>query len=262
MALGSYQSENLYLIKKALDYTQVGLTVTDPSLPDNPLIYINKGFLDMTGYKESEVLGRNCRFLQGDEAQEPVLNQIRSAIENKDSITVQLKNFKKSGQMFWNELSVAPLWIDEQGGKRLYFVGLQKDVTKEKEQQELLEQSIDEVLNISVPIVPVKDGVSVLPIIGTLTEPRFEKIISTVSTYISQSKDDYFIVDLSGLLKVDSFVADAIFKLNDLILMTGTELIVTGIKPNLAMKMGELRTDFRDLNTFMNVKSALKKLQI
>ena len=57
-------------------------------------------------------------------------------------------------------------------------------------------------------------------------------------------------------------MADAIFKLNDLILMTGTELIVTGIKPNLAMKMGEMREDFRELNTYMNVKSALKKLQI
>ncbi|MGY5190534.1 UNVERIFIED_CONTAM: biphenyl 2,3-dioxygenase, partial [Bacillus amyloliquefaciens DSM 7 = ATCC 23350] len=65
-----------------------------------------------------------------------------------------------------------------------------------------------------------------------------------------------------GLLEVDSFVADAIFKLNDLILMTGTELIVTGIKPNLAMKMGEMREDFRELNTYMNVKSALKKLHI
>ncbi|MCY7729101.1 biphenyl 2,3-dioxygenase, partial [Bacillus safensis] len=62
--------------------------------------------------------------------------------------------------------------------------------------------------------------------------------------------------------EVDSFVADAIFKLNDLILMTGTELIVTGIKPNLAMKMGEMREDFRELNTYMNVKSALKKLNI
>lgn len=57
MALESYKSENLHLIKEALDYTQVGLTVTDPSLPDNPLIYVNKGFLDMTGYQETEVLG-------------------------------------------------------------------------------------------------------------------------------------------------------------------------------------------------------------
>ncbi|PRR90468.1 MULTISPECIES: PAS domain-containing protein [unclassified Bacillus (in: firmicutes)] len=262
MALESYKSENLHLIKEALDYTQVGLTVTDPSLPDNPLIYVNKGFLDMTGYQEPEVLGKNCRFLQGNETEQIALQQIRTAIENKEAVTVQLKNYKKSGQMFWNELSVAPLWIDENEGKRLYFVGLQKDVTKEKEQQELLEQSIDEVLNISVPIVPVKDGISVLPIIGTLTAPRFHKIITTVSTYISQSKDDYFIVDLSGLLEVDSFVADAIFKLNDLILMTGTELIVTGIKPNLAMKMGEMKEDFRELNTYMNVKSALKKLHI
>jgi anti-anti-sigma regulatory factor len=131
------------------------------------------------------------------------------------------------------------------------------DINRQKQ----LAEFTDEMYKLSTPIVPVRDGLSILPIIGTLTEVRFENLISTVSTYITDAKDDYFIIDLSGLVEVDSFVADAIFKLNNLINLTGTELIVTGIKPNLAMAMAQLHVEFKSLKTYMNVKSALKQIK-
>lgn len=255
MTLESDTTKNLKLIKQALDYAEVGVTVTNPSLEDNPIIYVNKGFLKLTGYSEEEVIGRNCRFLQGEGSDEGSVRKIREAIENQDSVSIQLLNYRKDGTDFWNKLTIEPLWLEEEN--KLYFVGLQKDVTEDVDRQKLT----DEMYQLSTPIVPVRDGVSILPIIGTMNERRFEKLISTVSTYITDTKDDHFIIDLSGLLVVDSFVADAIFKLNDLINLTGTELIITGIKPNLAMAMAQLRADFKSLKTDMTVKSALKKIE-
>ncbi|MED1740665.1 PAS domain-containing protein [Bacillus swezeyi] len=251
----------LNLLKKAVDHMKMGLTITDPSLPDHPIIFVNKGFLQLTGYSEEEAVGRNCRFLQGNDSNRSELEKVRRAIKKEESAAVQLKNYKKDGTMFWNEVVIEPLRFTEGGKEKLYFIGFQKDVTSEREQQKQLSNSLDEVLAISTPIVPVKDGISILPVIGTLTEQRFQNMLEKVSTYIMHSKDDYFIIDLSGLLGIDTFVADAIFKLHDLISLTGTEFLVTGIQTDLAMKMAELRVDFDGLKTYMNVKAALEHIQ-
>jgi PAS domain S-box-containing protein len=259
MNLESDTPINLKLIKRALDYAEVGVTVTDPTLDDNPIIYVNKGFLKLTGYSEKEVVGKNCRILQGEGTDNESVKKIRDGIKNQKSVAVKLVNYRKDGTEFWNELTIEPLWMEEE--EKLYFVGLQKDITEDINRQKMLADFTDEMYQLSTPIVPVRDGISILPIIGTLTEVRFEKLIATVSDYITNSKDDYFIIDLSGLLVVDSFVADAIFKLNNLINLTGTELIVTGIKPNLAMAMAQLHVDFKSLKTYMTVKSALKEIE-
>ncbi|MGG3571768.1 PAS domain-containing protein [Bacillus gobiensis] len=259
MNLESDTPKNHKLINKALDYAEVGVTITDPTLEDNPIVYVNNGFLKMTGYSEEELIGKNCRLLQGQGTDKESVRKIREAIDNRNSIKTQLLNYRKDGTEFWNELTIEPLWMEEEG--KLYFVGLQKDVTEDINRQKQLSEFTDEMYKLSTPIVPVRDGLSILPIIGTLTEVRFENLISTVSTYITDAKDDYFIIDLSGLVEVDSFVADAIFKLNNLINLTGTELIVTGIKPNLAMAMAQLHVEFKSLKTYMNVKSALKQIK-
>ena len=84
------------------------MTISDPSLPDNPLIYANNGFEELTGYSAEEVIGRNCRFLQGPDTDEKSTEIIREAIRNERACTVQILNYKKDGTPFWNRLSITP----------------------------------------------------------------------------------------------------------------------------------------------------------
>ncbi|MGG0509352.1 PAS domain-containing protein [Priestia megaterium] len=243
----------LQFIQKALDYTRAGLIITDPSLPDNPIIYANKGFLDLTGYDIEEILGTNCRFLQGKQTNLTTVKEMKQAIAARSSITVQILNYTKDNRPFWNELYIDPLWMED----KLYFVGVQKDITEKVKQGNLIVDYHEQMTQMSTPIVPVKDGVSILPIIGVLNEQRYDMLMEKVSTYIEESKDDYFIVDFSGLLEIDTYTVSCIYNLNRLISLTGTEVMITGITPLLARKMGDLYVTFNDLTTFTHVKNAL-----
>ncbi|TXF73757.1 blue-light photoreceptor [Bacillus subtilis] len=260
--MASFQSfgipEQLEIIKKALDHARVGVVITDPALEDNPIVYVNQGFVQITGYEAEEILGKNCRFLQGKHTNPAEVDNIRTALQNKEPVTVQIKNYKKDGTMFWNELNIDPMEIED----KTYFVGIQKDITEQKEYEKLLEDSLTEITALSTPIVPIRNGISALPLIGNLTEERFNSIVCTLTNILSTSKDDYLIIDLSGLAQVNEQTADQIFKLSHLLKLTGTELIITGIKPELAMKMNKLDANFSSLKTYSNVKDAVKVLPI
>ena len=100
-----------------------GVVVSDARLPDMPIIYINPMFEQMSGYTSSEVLGRNCRFLQGSEADQPGLVAIRQAIKNKTNGYAKLRNFRKDGSVFVNELFISP--VKDDAGTVTHFVGIQ-----------------------------------------------------------------------------------------------------------------------------------------
>lgn len=119
---------------QAIDRMGVGLAITNPNLPDNPLVYVNQGFEKITGYKREEVLNRNLRFLQGKETNKEHLAVIRKAIKEIGAATVTIKNYKKDGSTFWNQFVISPILDAE--GHLLYFIGLQFDVTREVEKQQ------------------------------------------------------------------------------------------------------------------------------
>jgi PAS domain S-box-containing protein len=99
-------------------------------------VYANRAFFDVSGYTPEEVLGKNCRFLQGTDRKQPMLKVLRSAILAEKPCRVTLRNYKKSGEMFWNELSVAPVFDDE--GNLQNFIAVQTDVTRERKTQQFL----------------------------------------------------------------------------------------------------------------------------
>jgi PAS domain S-box-containing protein len=113
----------------AMDAAPVAITISDTSQDDNPLIYVNDHFTELTGYTEEEVLGSNCRFLQGEETSPEPVARIRAAIDNKESVTVELRNYRKDGTECWNRFSIAPVRGDD--GKATNHAGPQQDVTKE-----------------------------------------------------------------------------------------------------------------------------------
>lgn len=134
-------SAQLELKDRALAATFEGITIADASLPDNPLIYANAGFERLTGYPVSEVLGRNCRFLQGPGTDPEAAAALRDAIREKRAVTVQLLNYRKDGAPFWNRLSITP--VLDGSGAVTHFIGVQSDVTTEKEAKDALQKAND-----------------------------------------------------------------------------------------------------------------------
>ncbi len=112
---------------RAVVAMDVSFTITDPALPDNPLVFVNPAFTRTTGYGFNEAVGRNCRFLQGPETDPADVNRIREALRDRRSITVTLLNYRADRTPFWNELSLSPVF---DGHSALtHYVGVQVDVT-------------------------------------------------------------------------------------------------------------------------------------
>lgn len=97
------------LFRMAMAASTDGLAIADASQPDMPLVWVNPAFERLTGYAADEVLGRNCRFLQADDTQQVGLALVRAAIEKRESCVVTLRNYRKDGSAFWNELSLSPI---------------------------------------------------------------------------------------------------------------------------------------------------------
>ncbi|MAT16028.1 MAG: hypothetical protein CMJ46_12250 [Planctomyces sp.] len=127
----------LRLKNLAMDSTGEGITIADAQLPDMPIIYANDAFFQLTGYSTAEVIGRNCRFLQGSGTNPATVQQIRDAIRNGRETTVEILNYRKDGTSFWNRLGITP--IRDEKNKVTHFVGVQFDITRRVEAEERLQ---------------------------------------------------------------------------------------------------------------------------
>ena len=116
-----------YVLTQILDACVNGITLSDPDLPDNPIVYANKVFEEMSGYSQDEIVGRNCRFLQGDDRAQEALPTIRRALANREGCVVTLRNYRKTGELFLNRLSIRPL-VDREGTV-IYYLGVQYDLS-------------------------------------------------------------------------------------------------------------------------------------
>ncbi|MGB5831859.1 MAG: PAS domain-containing protein [Thiohalocapsa sp.] len=126
------------VLAQILDSCVNGVTLSDPDLPDNPIVYANEVFVRMTGYAPDEIIGRNCRFLQADDRDQPAIDELCSAIAAKRPVEVTLRNYRKDGSLFHNRLSIRPLHDPE--GQVIYYLGVQYDVTEQVQAQEEIER--------------------------------------------------------------------------------------------------------------------------
>lgn len=125
------------LLQKAANASSEGITISTMSEPDRPLIFVNHGFERLTGYSRAEVLGKNCRFLQGEGTDPMAVQRLREAIAKGESCTVELLNYKKNGYPFWNRLSITP--IRDHRNIITHYVGIQSDITQLRETRAKLE---------------------------------------------------------------------------------------------------------------------------
>jgi PAS domain S-box-containing protein len=131
-------TENLRLAR-AVASASDGILITDPNQPDNPVIYTNPAFSRTTGYQLEEIIGRNCRFLQGSGTDINAIAQINSGIAEQREVKVTLLNYRQDGQPFWNELKISPVLSET--GELLNFIGIQTDITGRKQAEAALKES-------------------------------------------------------------------------------------------------------------------------
>ncbi|MFN3785608.1 MAG: PAS domain S-box protein [Thiothrix sp.] len=116
------------LLQALLDRAEHGITIAEREGSDTILLYVNHAFEQMTGYTADECLYKDCRFLQGDDHEQPAVSVIRRAIEEEKSVRVILRNYRKDGSLFWNDLTISPYFDEEEGV--MYYIGVQKDVSE------------------------------------------------------------------------------------------------------------------------------------
>lgn len=126
----------LLIQQSAIEAVGIGITISDPYASDNPVIYANPKFFELSGYSESEVIGKNCRYLQGVHTDAETLKCIRIALRNQQSFAGEILNYRKTGESFWNMLVIDPIFDEK--GTLLNYVGFQQDITDKKRAEEEL----------------------------------------------------------------------------------------------------------------------------
>src|SRR5918994_1560958 len=139
-SLSIHRQNETWLQEQTLAVSRSAIVITDPNEPGNPIVYANRTFERITGYGIEEVIGKNCRFLQGEDRDQPALEELRAAVREGRECQVLLRNYKKDGTFFWNELSISPVHDEE--GNLANFVGVVGDVTERKRAEEALQYQL------------------------------------------------------------------------------------------------------------------------
>ncbi|HCT07176.1 MULTISPECIES: PAS domain-containing protein [unclassified Pseudomonas] len=129
---------NAHLMQMVINASNDGIVVAEREGKDKPLIYVNPAFERMTGYDLDDILYQDCRFLQSGDRDQPALMAIREALDSGGSCREILRNYRKDGTHFWNELSISTVFNETD--KQTYFVGVQKDVTAQVRAQQRVAQ--------------------------------------------------------------------------------------------------------------------------
>lgn len=218
-----------HILVQALSATNSPVTITDNLKPDNPIIYCNDAFLRMSGYTKEQVLGNNCRFLQGEHTDKLSVRNIKKSVNDQIESKTTIRNYRKDGTMFWNDLSISPVYNDK--GVVTHFIGLQHDVTERIEQErvraealtlksekKLLEQEKDRLLllneakenfiavashQLRTPATAVKQYLGMLleDMMGELTESQKSTVLKA---YESNNHQLEIIDDLLRIAQIDA----------------------------------------------------------
>lgn len=116
------------VLSAILDECVNGVTLADPDMEDAPIVYANKAFERLTGYTQAEIIGHNCRFLQGQDREQSARFEIAEAMKKHEGVEVTLRNYKKDGTLFHNHLKVIPLF--DRKKRVIYYLGVQYDITQ------------------------------------------------------------------------------------------------------------------------------------
>lgn len=178
---------NIY--SQALDSANSGVIITDNTQPDNPIIYCNKAFEKITGYSHDEIIGHNCRFLQAQDRSQDERFFIKNCIEEEKECRVEIRNYRKNGNLFWNELYISP--VKNENGETTHFIGVQNDITdRKKAEHELREEksSIEKKI-----LDRTKELVESEAFLSSIVQTVRESLLVLDSNYVVISANNHFL---------------------------------------------------------------------
>ncbi|MBQ0741811.1 MAG: PAS domain-containing protein [Pseudomonas sp.] len=146
---------NAKLLQLVVNASNDGICVAEQEGDDNILIYVNKAFETLTGYKTDDILYQDCRFLQKDDRDQPGLDAIRKAVKEGVPCRQVIRNYRKDGSPFWNELSITPVF--NEADQLTYYIGIQKDVTEQVDAQKKVEELQAEISRLKAQLEAAKD---------------------------------------------------------------------------------------------------------
>lgn len=141
---------DLELLKQAVDASNDGIVIAEREGDDNILIYVNKAFERLTGYAAEDILFQDCRFLQSGDRDQEGLTQIKEALAVNEPCRVVIRNYRKDGSQFWNELSISPVF--NQQDQLMYYIGVQKDVTEKVEAEQRADRAEAELADLKLKL--------------------------------------------------------------------------------------------------------------
>ncbi|WKA55977.1 PAS domain-containing protein [Planococcus shixiaomingii] len=244
------------ILEAMLNGSQVAAVVTDPQREDNPIIYSNQTFQQLTGYSSEEIIGQNCRFLQGPDTNSETVDQLRNGIANKEKTTVTLQNYRKDGLPFWNRLNIEPIVIEE----HLYFIGTQTDITNEIHQRLLLDEQEEEINQLLLPILPLHEGLGAVALVGKMDNRRFRILTNKLSEFVQQTSTVHVIIDVTGVIWRENFLYDNLLMIQHVLRLMGCMLYISGITPATAMDISRIKGQDQSLLTFSTVQQVLAYL--
>ena len=147
--------ESLRLRERAIAASSNGIVITDATLPENPIIYVNPSFERITGYCSEEIIGRDCRFLQGGDRHQLGVLDLHKAIEDKRECHAVLLNYRKDGTPFWNDLYIAPVFNEH--GELTNYIGIQTDITEQAKSTQRLRESEERLRTV---LTSIKEGIT------------------------------------------------------------------------------------------------------
>ncbi|EDL66697.1 PAS domain S-box protein [Bacillus sp. SG-1] len=223
---------------------------------DYRVVYINQSGADFLGASKEALAGAKVLDIFPNGSKTMIKERIRKAlVENEIGQLIEQPVVTIDGREVEVELYCHPFLHE---GKR-YVLSVLRDITSRKEQEKRLK---DEIHQISTPVVPVSDGISIIPLVGTIDNDKANLLLETLPEKLKGETDiKYVILDFSGVYNLDEQVIEFLYKLSSIMKMLGINPVLSGIRPEMAQKTVELGFDLSSLKSLNNVKQAVKYIK-
>lgn len=189
------------IVAQALEQTVNGLVIADMRAGGQPIVHVNAGFERITGYRANEVIGRNCRFLQGFDTEQPGVARLREAVARGEACTAVVRNYRKDGSLFWNRVEIGPV-RDAASGELTHYFALQTDVTAEQEALTLREHFLSHAAHeLRSPLGTIRGFVELMQMRSPHDDPN-QDMLSTVHRHADRLV--HLVDDMLALAELDA----------------------------------------------------------
>jgi rsbT co-antagonist protein RsbR len=249
------------LIKRERMYRQIVESSAETIImhADYKVLYINESGAKFLRAAKEDIIGACVLDIFQEDCKAVIKERIqKSIVENEPGELIEQTIFRLDGTLVDVEMNCNPIMFDDKKAVQSVL----RNITQRKETERTLKKALQEISTLSAPLVPVIEGIAVLPLVGSIDSYRAKYLLDDIPSKIKQQSVACLIIDFSGIYTLDTMVTDYLFKINDVLHLLGVRSIITGIRPELAQIAVQLGVDLSSVPTFATVKQALHYLGV